>query len=109
MKLADLLEIAKTIDEKISDKYVKLIDELTRDLSDSWLWEKLRVGRITGSTFKLVCQTQLKKPAKSTIMKICYPEKCRFTSEATTYGKKMEPIARKMFEENMKKKQEFHL
>lgn len=102
-ELAELLEIAKTINEKISDEYVKLIEELTRDQCDSWLWEKQRVGRVTGSTFKLVCQTSLKKPAKSTIMKICHPEKCRFTSAATTYGKKMEPIARKIFVENMKK------
>lgn len=102
--LTELLEIAKTIDEKISDKYVKLTEELTRGQSDSWLWEKLRVGRVTGSTFKCVSSGNLKKPAKSTIMKTCYPEKCRFTSKATTYGTKMEPIARKAFVEKMKKK-----
>lgn len=102
MQLQDLLEIAKSITVQMSAKDIKLTEELTKEQSDSWLWEKMRVGRVTGSTFKVVCRTSIKKPAKSTIMKICYPEKTRFSSKETKYGKEMESIARNMFIESMK-------
>lgn len=36
-------------------------------------------------------------------MKICYPEKTRFSSPQTRYGNEMEPLARKMFIESMEK------
>lgn len=104
MGLEQLLETAKSITVTIPTKFLKIIENLTVKQKDSWLWEKLRVGRITGSTFKAVCRTNLKKPAKSTVMKICYPEKTRFESKATKYGNDMEPTARKMFVENMKNK-----
>lgn len=103
MELPDLLEVAKSIDVEMSETYRKLVEEMTRDQCNSWMWEKQRVGRVTGSTFKLVCQTTIRKPAKSTIMKICYPEKTRFSSKETTYGKKMEPVALEMFIEKMSK------
>ncbi|KAG4073405.1 hypothetical protein HA402_005568 [Bradysia odoriphaga] len=101
--LEDLLEIARSITVNIPEKYIKMIESLTVTQKNYWLWEKHRVGRITGSTFKSVCRTNLKKPAKSTIMKICYPEKTRISSKAIQYGNDMEPIAKKMFIENMQK------
>lgn len=78
MQLQELLGIAKSITIQMSASDIKLTEELTLKQSDSWLWQKMRVGRVTGSTFMLVCRTNIKKPAKSTIMKICYPEKCVF-------------------------------
>lgn len=103
-QLQELLAIADTITLKMSGKNIKLVEELTKTQHASWLWQKLRVGRITGSIFKSACITNVKKPAKSTIMKICYPEKCRFTSPQTSYGNKMEPTARKAFVESMQSK-----
>lgn len=100
MQLLELLKVAKTIDFQMSEDDVKRVEEATRDQCNSWMWEKHRVGRVTGSSFKLVCQTTIQKPAKSTIMKICYPEITRFESKATTYGKEMEPVALKMFIES---------
>lgn len=101
--LQELLEISKTISVQMSDNTIKLVEELTKAQHGNWLWEKQRVGRITGSTFKSACITNLKKPARSTIMKICYPEKCHFTSPQTSYGNKMELVARKMFIEKMER------
>ncbi|KAG4076484.1 hypothetical protein HA402_014448 [Bradysia odoriphaga] len=101
--LEELLEIAKSIVVKIPEKYIKMIETLTVSQKESWLWEKHRVGRVTGSVFKSVCRTNVKKPAKSTVMKICYPERTRVTSKQMKYGNDMEPIARKMFIESMQK------
>lgn len=63
----------------------------------------MRVGRVTGSTFKSACVTNIKKPAKTTIMKMCYPEESRFSSPQTAYGTKMEECALRMFVEEMRK------
>lgn len=103
MQLQQLLEIATSITVKMSAKNITLIEKLTTNQSDSWLWEKKRVGIVTGSTFKSACVTNIKKPAKSTIMKICYPELSRFSSPQTRYGNKMESTARQMFVELMEK------
>lgn len=104
--LQELLEIGRSIVVQIPANYIKMIETLTVQQKDCWLWGKHRVGRITGSVFKLVCRTNVKKPAKSTIMRICYPELNRTTSKAMQYGNDMEAIARKMFIDGMGRKHE---
>lgn len=97
ISLDQLLEISKSIKFRLSEDDINFIKRLTLTQSNSWHWEKLRAGRVTGCTFKKACTTNLSKPAKSTIMRICYPEKSKFTSNAVEYGKKWEESARKEF------------
>lgn len=66
MNLKELLATGKDDNLRLSDDDIDFIEKLTVDQSKSWYWEKFRVGRITGSTFKKVCRTSL---VKSTIMK----------------------------------------
>lgn len=106
MPMEQLLSIAKSIKFRLTDDDIDFIKNLTVDQSKSWHWEKLRVGRVTGSTFKKVCKGNFAKPAKSTIMKICYPEKIRFNTAATQYGKDWEDYAKIQFDSIMSSEHE---
>lgn len=101
MNLSELLEVSKTIKLKLSEDDIDFIEKLTVDQSNSWHWNKLRVGRVTGSTFKKACVTNLSKPAISTIKLICWPENCRFDSPAMRYGRQWENVAKEDFDKEM--------
>ena len=49
---------------------------------------------ITASNFGACCHTDTAEPSKSLIIKICYPSKSRFSTEATDYGSKHEKLVR---------------
>ena len=78
----------------ITEEEVDLIENHTKSQSKSNLWFKARAGVITASNFKSCCTSNLAMPSKNLIMKICYPMKNTFTSEATAYGCKNESAAR---------------
>lgn len=101
MNLEQLLRISKSIKCGLTDDDIKFIENLTVTQSESWHWGKFRVGRVTGSTFKKACVTNLAKPAISTIMRICYPEKTMFSSPAIRYGRNWEDFAKQQFDNEM--------
>ena len=78
----------------INTNEVQLIEKKTREQSKSELWYRARSGVITASNFRACCHTDIAEPSKSLIMKICYPSKSRFSTEATDYGSKHEKMTR---------------
>lgn len=85
----------------ITEDDAKFVEAITREQHKNWIWEKLRVGRVTGSIFKSVCRGRLKTPSKTLLMKMCYPELSKFVSAATEYGKREEDEARQTFVKEM--------
>ena len=77
----------------INKNEIQLIHKKTREQSKSELWYRARSGVITASNFWAVV-IDIAEPSKSLIMKICYPSKSRFSTEATDYRFKHEKVAR---------------
>lgn len=69
----------------VSEEQVSSIEQLTRKQSKSENWNKYRRGRVTASMVKSVVSTKIDNPAKTTVMKSCYPMINTFTTEATKY------------------------
>lgn len=67
------------------------IEEVTRLQCATTLWKVFRIGRITASNLKEVCQTNLTNPSLSLLKKIC--SSVDFKSTATQYGKDHEAEA----------------
>lgn len=65
-----------------------LVEKQTRAQAASSKWHHFRTGRITASNAGAVCATSIGKPSQSLLKKICHPEDCRFSSQATDWGKK---------------------
>lgn len=63
LNLADLQNIAKSLDLNISASDIIFIKWFTKNHSDSPHWMKLREGRITASVFKRCCKTKIEKPS----------------------------------------------
>jgi len=63
-----------------------VVEEKTREQSNSKTWFQQRAGRITASRFKSAAHTDITQPSQSLIKTICYPESYRFTSKATLWG-----------------------
>ena len=57
-----------------------------RGQASSWLWFRMRTGRITASKFKKARHTDPAWPSHSLIMSISHPEMTRFKTEATKWG-----------------------
>ena len=85
LSLEELQEHCTTI-PTITDTECTLLEEKTRMQTKSPAWFMARAGRITASNLHAACTTNPNKPSQSLLKKICYPEKCRFTSEATNWG-----------------------
>ena len=85
--------LIKFMSIEISQDEVDQIETHTRLQSKSSLWFQARAGVVTGSRFKLCCQTDISQPAKSTIIKICYPVKKKFEKPAIEHGITNEPKA----------------
>lgn len=78
---------------KISQEDVDLVEKHTREQAKSDLWFQARAGVITASRFKACCHTDLSQPSKSLILQVCYPQKNKFSTEATRFGCKNEKVA----------------
>ena len=85
----------------ITAEQVKMVEEKTREQSNSKLWFQQRVGRITASKLRNVLHTSISNPSKSLLTSICYPEMVRYQSKACLYGCKHEDDARKAYTEVM--------
>ena len=75
------------LSEEMSQEMVDHLEQLTRTQAMSKEWFKYRAGRITASRFKQVLCTNLHRPSLSLLKSICYPETCRFSSKATSWGR----------------------
>lgn len=91
--LEELHALAEDYELSYTQEQINFIEENTRGQSNCILWRRFRAGRITGSVFKAVCRTSLLTPSLSTVERICFHERCVFTSKATEYGKKNEAVA----------------
>ena len=77
----------------ISKEQAKQLELLTRGQSHCKLWYQYRAGRITASKFKDAVHTDPKKPSKSLIQRICYPEDFKFKTQSTRWGLEHERCA----------------
>lgn len=70
----------------ITDEDVKVIELETRKQAQCKKWFQHRSGRITASKSKAAVSTSITKPSLSLIKQICYPESCKFSTQATRWG-----------------------
>lgn len=89
--LTELQELALLTDIGLSIDDCSFIEDISKRCSDQRRY--VRLGRITGTTFKSCVKTNIIHPSKTILKAICYPEKVQFTSSATEYGKKHEKDA----------------
>lgn len=82
------------INIEVTQEQVKLVENETRDQSESSNWHRLRVGRITASNLHSATHTDLTKPSHSLLQTICNPTAKSFKTAATEWGKKNEQKAR---------------
>ncbi|KAK4014747.1 hypothetical protein OUZ56_027255 [Daphnia magna] len=88
----------------VSEEQVSSIEQLTRKQSKSENWNKYRRGRVTASMVKSVVSTKIDNPAKTTVMKSCYPMINTFTTEATKWGVQNEKKALKSWKKLMEQR-----
>jgi len=91
-------DLLKKCDEVYEDYVVtadqaKFVESKTQGQASSRIWFQQRSGRVTASKLKSVICTDPSQPSPSLIKSICYPEMCKFTSDACTYGCKHEAEA----------------
>lgn len=90
-----LLMLGENILKKLmkeNEQFYDDIEKQTRAQSNSQLWGLIRCGRISGSTFKKICRTNINNPSKSLIKQIAYPQSI-FQNNATKWGKNNETKA----------------
>ncbi|XP_061879548.1 uncharacterized protein LOC133631368 isoform X2 [Entelurus aequoreus] len=81
----------------ITRKQISAVEEESWGQATSTTWFQQRAGRITASNFKATTRTNVSKPSKSLIKRICYPELCRFSTAATRWGCDHESDLRKRY------------
>ncbi len=81
----------------VSQEQVLHVEQQTRGQSCTRLWNRMRSGRITASRFKAACRTDPCLPPRSLVAAICYPERAKFNSKATSWGCDHEKIAREVY------------
>jgi hypothetical protein len=94
----DLLKLASTIANNITDEQCTKVELNTREQSKTTFSFRVRAGRITASKFKAVCHTDPASPSLSLAIGICHPDLFRFKTAATVWGCKHELDALKDYE-----------
>nr|XP_054928796.1 uncharacterized protein LOC129385755 [Dermacentor andersoni] len=84
----------------ITEDMVQHVEAVTREQSKCAKWFAFRAGRVTASVMKSVCRTNVDYPSISLLRRICYPEKNKFSSEATDWGLKHESAALSKYQAN---------
>ncbi len=85
-------EVFETI--QVSTVQARHIQIATQNQAQSRVWFIYRAGRVTASRFKSAVCTNVAQPSQSLIKTICYPDRHKFTSLATTWGCEHEKTAR---------------
>ncbi|WAQ95781.1 ING2-like protein [Mya arenaria] len=104
MNYGQLVNHCAGIQLTVSKDQIANVEEVTRNQSESKLWQTYRAGRITASRAKQVCSTDPSNPSQSLIMDICYPGNKTFQTAGTQWGTKNEPVARNDFQTYMEDK-----
>jgi len=74
MTYAELLTVAESVflsDIIVSSAEIVELECNTREQYKCKLWHEQRVGRLTASVFHTACRTNILRPARSLIRKIC--------------------------------------
>ncbi len=90
----------------VTSDMAQSVQSETKQQYHSNIWYRYRSGRITASKMKLVCHTNAACPSQSLIKQICYPKSFVFQSKQTKWGCSHEQVARKRYEDIMKKSHE---
>lgn len=106
--LATLIEVAphKLLLYTVLPEQQRIVEEMTRQQSESRLWFRMRTGRVTASRFKAASRTCPDSPSKSLILSICHPELGKFSTAATRWGCHHEKQARDAYESFQRTKHE---
>lgn len=99
--LEDLQNLGKEKNFEFSDEQHEIVERLTCISSDEWWY--LRLGRITGTKFKLCARGNIDSPSATTLRKISYTQKDQAFVPAMEFGKKHEKIALTEIETKLKK------
>lgn len=81
------------VDISITKEEREAVERVTISQSKSNNWYAFKAGRISGTTFKLSCNTQIEKPSISLIKRVCYPAKILKEPKQIKYGKEHESVA----------------
>lgn len=108
MNWQQLLEKCKDVVKSIvitkSDS--EKIEKETKMQWKSRKWFMYRTGRVTASSMKAVCRTDIDCPGKSVLKKICYPSVTKISTAATQWGNQHENVAREKYICKMKESHE---
>lgn len=83
---SEIIAFCQTLEVTVSKEESDCVEQVTKQQSETKLWNRFRSGRITASRMHSVCHSSPAKPSESLIKAICYPESAKFTSVATTWG-----------------------
>ena len=75
---------------EVTEEQSTIVEQATREQSNSSLWLQMKAGTVLGSRFKTVCHTDPSQPSISLVHSICYPEMSKFQTATTAYGCKHE-------------------
>ena len=67
-----LLKVCESNEVNITDEMAVVIENETRNQSNSKLWFRYRAGRVRASRTKAVCHTDATNPSQSLVKSICY-------------------------------------
>lgn len=102
LNYSELLKQCQNTEISVTAEQAKVVENATREQSNSKLWYRFRAGRITASKMKTACCTDPTLPAQSLIKSVCYPESYKFSSRATGWGCEHEKFARDIFLDKLK-------
>lgn len=92
MDKSSLMEKCSSIKLRITEAAISSIEERTRRQSSTPRWFQYRAGRITASTLRAACTTDVANPSASLIKKICYPDN-KLNTAPVRYGRNNEAVA----------------
>ena len=93
----ELLAAAETVRIDVSKEKCLAVEENTREQYKSRVWYRMRSGRVSASTLKAVCCTNIATPALSVISSVCHLELKCFQTSATAWGCKHEEEGRQAY------------
>lgn len=87
----------------LSDEYIKIVEQDTRDQAKGPGFLRHRAGRIGASVSGAVYHSNVAQPSQSLIKSVCYPHLYKVNTQAIKCCCKYEEYAIKAYEAHMKK------